>query len=74
MKNTITVRLPKGVSEKLEYIAKQDGVGVSDIVRESLARYLAVERLERLRERLLPRALKAGIVTDEDAFKAVKRL
>jgi hypothetical protein len=74
MKNTITVRLPKELAASIEYVAKQKGIGVSDIVRESVSRYVVTQRLELLREKILPRALKAGIVTDEDAFKAVRRL
>jgi len=44
---------------------------VSDVVRESIRRYVAVEQFRRLRAKTLPFAEAQGILTDEDVFKAL---
>jgi phosphoribosylanthranilate isomerase len=41
------------------------------VVRESLRRYLDLEQLREIREQLRPHAEAAGVLTDEDIFKAV---
>jgi len=46
---------------------------LSDVVRESISRYVAVRRFRKARERVLPFAEKAGIVTDEDAMRVFRR-
>jgi hypothetical protein len=73
MKNTITVRLPKGLSRDLEAMQKERKLPMSALVRDSLEKYVAINRFESLREEALPYAEKAGIVTDEDVFKTFKR-
>ena len=44
---------------------------VSDVVRESIRRYVAVERFRALRRKVLPFAEAQGFLTDEDVFKAI---
>jgi len=73
MKKTITFRVPKELSKDLEYIAKEEGIPLSDVVRESISRYVAVRRFRKARERVLPFAEKAGSVTDEDAMRVFRR-
>ena len=43
---------------------------LSEIVRESVRRYVAVRRFRRLRNKVLPFAEAQGLLTDEDVFKA----
>ena len=54
-----------------ERFSKQRGQTAGDIVRESLKRYLAVERFQALRGKTLPFAEAQGFLTDEDVFKAL---
>jgi len=46
-------------------------VRVSDIVRESLRRYIAAERFRAIRRKTLPFSEAQGLLTDEDVFKAL---
>ena len=71
MKQTISVRIPKKLGKELEKITKYEHVPVSDVVRESLRRYVAVHRFRSLRDRVLPFAESQGLLTDEDVFKAL---
>lgn len=41
MGEQITVRVPDGLSKRLEYVAKRAGVKKSEIAREALSEYLA---------------------------------
>ena len=72
MKQTITVRLPKKLSQDLEKVVKYEHVPVSDIVRESIRRYVLISRFRELREKTIPYAEAQGLYTDEDVFKALK--
>lgn len=72
MKQTINVRISKELKKELERITKYEHIPVSDIVRESLRRYVAVRRFRALREKTMPYAEAQGIFTDEDVFKAIK--
>jgi predicted transcriptional regulator len=44
---------------------------VSDIVRESIRRYVAIEKFRALRKKALPFAEAQRFLTDEDIFKAI---
>jgi hypothetical protein len=44
---------------------------VSDLVRDSLRRYVAVERFRALRKKTVPLAEARGFLTDDDVFKAI---
>ncbi len=69
--STFSVRIPDPLRRELEKLSRQENRPLSDIVRESLRRYVAVERFQRLRKRTLPFAEAAGYLTDEDVFKAI---
>ena len=68
---TLTIRLPPELERKLRKLSKHQQRSASDLVRESLRRYLAVEELRAIRAKLRPYAQKAGYFTDEDVFKDV---
>ncbi|MGI6098122.1 MAG: ribbon-helix-helix protein, CopG family [Lentisphaerae bacterium] len=68
---TITVRLPKQLRHDLEKLSQQEHRSVSDIVRDSLRRHVAVQQFRALRRKVLPFAEAQGLVTDEDVFKAL---
>ena len=69
--NTLTVRIPNSVRRDLEKLAREENRPVSEIVRESVRRYVAVQRFQALRRKTLPYAEAQGFLTDEDVFKAV---
>ncbi|RMG68057.1 MAG: CopG family transcriptional regulator [Calditrichaeota bacterium] len=68
---TLTIRIPKELKEALEELSKAEQKPVSDLVRASLRRYLAIHRFRRLRNKVLPFAEAQGILTDEDIFQDI---
>lgn len=69
---TLTIRLPDTLKTELDVISREEKRGVSDIVRESLRRYIAIERFRSVRRKILPFAEAQGLLTDEDIFKALQ--
>ncbi len=54
-----------------EAARRQEHKAVSDIVRDSLRRHVAVQQFRSLRRKILPFAEAHGLVTDEDVFRAL---
>lgn len=71
MPDTITIRLPKKLQKELDIVTKSEKASRSEIIREAIARYLAVRRFKQLRKQVLPFAEAEGLLTDEDIFKAI---
>lgn len=71
MEDTITIRLPKKMQEELDIVAKTEKTSRSEIIRDAIARYLAVKRFQQLRKRVLPFAEVEGLLTDEDLLKTI---
>lgn len=69
--DTLTIRLPEELKADLKKISESEDKPVSDIVRESLRRYIAVTKFRALRRRVLPFAEAQGLMTDEDIFEAL---
>ena len=69
--NTLTVRIPDELRSNLQEISRRRSIPVSDLVRESLRRYVVIERFRALRNRTLPFAEAQGLLTDEDVFRAI---
>ena len=69
--NTLTVRLPDDLRTKLQEISREKNKPVSDVIRESIRQYVAVEKFRSLRKKVLPFAEAQGFVTDEDVFNAI---
>jgi predicted transcriptional regulator len=67
--NTLTIRIPEELRADLLEISSRQSVPVSDLVRESIRRYVAIERFRALRKRTLPFAEAQGLLTDEDVFR-----
>ncbi len=55
----------------MQKLSEEQNKPVSDIVRESIRRYVAVERFRALRKKVLPFAEAQGFLTDEDIFKEI---
>jgi len=69
---TLTVRIPEKLRREIQAISKSERVAVSDIVRESIRRYVAIQRFRSLRRKVLPFAEAQGLLTDEDVFRAIR--
>ena len=69
--NTLSIRIPDKLKQDLRMISRQQNKPVSDLVRESVRRYVAIEKFRALRKKTLPFAEAQGYVTDEDVFKAI---
>jgi predicted transcriptional regulator len=70
--NTITVRIPDDLKSDLQRISELEHKPVSDLVRESVRRFVSVERFRQLRRKTLPFAEAQGLLTDEDIFTKLK--
>lgn len=71
MKTILTIRIPKEMKKKLQHLAQEERVPLSDLIRESLDHFLAVKRFRQLRKKVLPFAEAQGILSDEDVFKKI---
>ncbi len=71
MKQTLTIRLPDDLREELLKISNSESKPVSDLVRESIQRYIAIYKFRQLRKSALPFAEAQGLLTDDDIFKAI---
>jgi predicted transcriptional regulator len=71
MNKTLTFRIPDELRKELREISRAEGKPISDLVRESLKRYIAIYRFRKLRNMILPFAETQGIVTDGDVYKEV---
>ncbi len=71
MSTTITIRVPDDLRSELEKISEAEDKPLSDIVRESLRRYVAIQQFRQLRKKVLPFAESQGLLTDEDIFESL---
>jgi predicted transcriptional regulator len=69
--DTLTIRLPDDLKSDLQKLSREQNKPVSDIVRESIRQYVAVEKFRALRKKSLPFAEAQGFLTDEDIFRAI---
>jgi predicted transcriptional regulator len=68
---TLTIRLSKSLRRDLQGLSRQQQRPASEIVRDSLQRYLAMQKFQTLRRKTLPFAEAEGFLTDEDVFEAI---
>ena len=71
MRTVLSVSLPEKVAAELEAVAKAMGRNRSDIVKESLGLFLWETKFRNMKKKLSPKAKAAGVVTEEDVFKAI---
>jgi len=69
MNRPITVRLPEDLRVLLDRISKSEKIPLSDLVRESIRKYISIYRFRKLRNKVLPFAEAQGLLTDEDIFR-----
>lgn len=72
MSDVITIRVSNELRSRLESTSKKTSMPVSQLVREAVRRYLAVERFRELRAETIPYAERAGFFTDEDILSKTK--
>jgi Arc/MetJ-type ribon-helix-helix transcriptional regulator len=74
MNRPITVRLPNDLQEFLQSISKKEHIPISDVVRESIRRYISIYQFRQLRRKTLPFAEAHGLLVDvdEDVFRELK--
>jgi predicted transcriptional regulator len=71
MDTTLNVRIPTELKRQLEALSRRQHRPSSEVVRESLRRYIAAEQMAALRKMTVPLAEAQGFITDEDVFQAV---
>jgi predicted transcriptional regulator len=71
MRHTLTIRLPEDLRKELQKISQEESKPMSDLVRESLKRYVSIYKFRRLRNKVIPFAESQGILTDEDVFDVI---
>ena len=69
--STITLDISDDLKEQLEELSHKQQRPASELVQDSLRRYIAVEQLKAIRRVTVPLADAQGFLTDEDIFKAV---
>lgn len=71
MRTVLSVSLPNNMAAELEAFARTTGRNKSDIVKESLAVFLWETKFRNIKRQLVPKAKAAGVIGEEDVFKAV---
>jgi predicted transcriptional regulator len=69
--SVLTIRIDRDLEREIEKAALRRGRSKSAFVRDALRRQLALERLDALRQRIMPFAESRGYLTDEDVFRDV---
>ena len=69
--DNLTIRIPAELKQRLQEFCRSHNRPAGEVVRDSLRRYLAIERFQALRRRTLPFAEAQGILTDDDVFRIV---
>ena len=69
--STITLNISDDLKAQLEELSRKQQRPASELVEDSLRRYIAVEQLKAIRRATVPLAEAQGFLTDEDVFKAV---
>ena len=69
--SNLTICIPKTLREELKALSARQQRPTSEVVRDSLRRYIAAEKFRRLRGKTLPFAEAQGFLTDEDVFEAI---
>jgi len=71
MKQTLTIRIQDDLRKELQELSKAESKSVSDIVRESIQRYVTIRKFKQLRNKILPFAEAQGVLTDDDVFSII---
>ncbi len=69
--STLNVRIPDDLKRQLDELSQQQHRPTSELVRDSLRRYIVTEQLKAIRRVTVPLAEAQGYLTDEDIFRDV---
>ena len=69
--SNLTIRISDALRKELRELSDQQQRPASEVVRDSLRRYIAAEKFQALRRKTLPFAEAQGFLTDEDVFEAI---
>jgi len=69
--SNLTIRIPKTLRRDLKALSERQQRPTSEVVRDSLRRYIAAEKFRSLRRKTLPFAEAQGFLADEDVFEAL---
>jgi predicted transcriptional regulator len=69
--SNLTVRIPESLQKDIKRLSKRQHRPVSELIRECLRRYVAVQEFKEARARSIPFAQAQGFFTDEDIFEAI---
>jgi len=67
----LTIRIPEELRKRLKQFCENEDRSTSEVVRESIRKFLVQEEIRRIRQQLRPRAEARGFVTDEDVFREI---
>ena len=68
---TLTLRVPDELKLQLEELSRQQQRPTSELVRESIRRFLVGEQIKTIRRTSVPLAEAQGYLTDDDVFQDV---
>lgn len=71
MSETIALTLPKDIRLAMDDVTSKEGIKPDELVYEALRQYFFQRQFRSLRERMIPKARKQGIYTDQDVFDQV---
>lgn len=71
MKESVSISIPGKLLARLNSETKRRKVSRSEVITDMLNCYMAVRDLYDLRKKMVPKATKQGIVSDEDVFELV---
>jgi len=69
--STLNVRIPDDLKRQLDELSQQQHRPTSELVRDSLRRYIVTGQLKAIRRVCVPLAEAQGYLTDEDIFRDV---
>lgn len=72
MRQAVSVSLSKGLAAVLNRVTKEIHLTRSEVVKLALQDFFRNHEMEALRRRLVPKARRKGIYTDEDVFRTIR--
>ena len=73
MSSPITIKLSDKLEKELNAAVKTEKISKDEIIKDALARYLAIKHFHQIRKKVLPFAEAQGLLTDEDVFQTISR-
>jgi metal-responsive CopG/Arc/MetJ family transcriptional regulator len=71
MRDTVTISIPRELKKQIDALVDSEGISRSGIIRHSISDYLWEQQYCNLRKRLMAKASKKDVFTDQDVFDRV---